>query len=73
MESDRTAKRVYVEESARSRSVGGTLKRWIDTVKDCLRKTSLDVRQTRGMVHDRSEWRECACGNAFGAPRGMNH
>ena len=28
-----------------------------DTVKECLRKSSLDVRQARGMVQDRSECR----------------
>ena len=33
-------------------------KRWIDTVKICLKKKKkgLDVRQARRMVHDRSEW-----------------
>ena len=38
MENDRIAKRVYVGEYAGSRSVGRTRKRWIDTVKECLRK-----------------------------------
>ena len=38
MKRDRIAKRVYVEECAGSRSVGRPRKRWIDTVKECLRK-----------------------------------
>ena len=38
MEKKRIAKRVYVGECAGSRSVGRVRKRWIDTVKDCLRK-----------------------------------
>ena len=42
MERDRIAKRVYVGESA-----GSVRKRWIDTVKECLRKRGLDVRQAR--------------------------
>ena len=44
MEKDRIAKRVYVEECAGSCSVGRSRRRWIDTVKDCLRKRGLDVR-----------------------------
>ena len=58
MENDRIAKRVYVGECAGSRSVGRPWKRWIDTVKDCLKKRGLDVRKARRMVHDRSVWRE---------------
>ena len=45
MENDRIAKRAYVGECAGSRSVGRLLKRCIDTVKDCLKKRGLDVRQ----------------------------
>ena len=57
MENDRIAKKVYVGESAGSHSVGRQRKRWIGTVKDCLRKRDLDVKRARRMVHDRSEWR----------------
>ena len=39
MENDRIAKRVYVGECASSRSVGRLRKRrWINTIKDCLRR-----------------------------------
>ena len=55
MENNRIAKRVYVEECAGSQSVGSPRKRWIDTVKKCLRKRGLDVRQARRKVQDRSE------------------
>ena len=41
MKSDRVAKRVYVGECADSCSVGRPQKRWIDTVKECLRKEVL--------------------------------
>ena len=54
MENDRTANRVYVGECAGSPSGGMPRKKWIDTVKDCLKKRGLDVRQARRMVHDRS-------------------
>ena len=37
LEKDRIAKRVYVRECAGSRSMGKPRKRWIDTMKDCLR------------------------------------
>ena len=53
MENDRIAKRVYVEEFAGSCSVGRPQKRWIDTVKDCLKKRGLNVRQAKRMVHNR--------------------
>ena len=56
MEKDRIVKRVYLRECAGSRSVGSPRKRWIDAVNDCLKKSSLDVRQTRRMVEDRSVW-----------------
>ena len=35
-----------------SRSVGRPRKRWIDTVKDCLKNRGLDVRQARRMVRN---------------------
>ena len=58
MENGRVAKKVYMGECAGSRSVGKQRKRWIETVKDCLKKRGLDVRQGRRMVHDRSVWRD---------------
>ena len=55
-----------------SHSVDRARKRWIDTVKDCLRKRDLDVRQARRMLQDRSEWRGFVRGNAWGIAQGMN-
>ena len=72
IEKDRIAKRVYVGECAGSRSVGMSRKRWIDTVKECLKKRGLDVRQTRKMMQDRSEWQGFVSGNACGVTRGIN-
>ena len=69
-ENDRIAKRVYIGECAGSRSLGR--KRWIDTVKNCLRKRGLNVRQARRMVHDMSEWRGFVRVNAWGIARGIN-
>ena len=57
MERNRIAKKVYVGKWDSSRSVGRLRKRWIDTVKECLRKRGLDVRQARRIIEDRSEWR----------------
>ena len=39
-------------------SLGRLWKRWIDNMKDCLKKRGLDVRQARRIVHDsdRSVW-----------------
>ena len=54
MEIDRIVKRVYVGECAGSGSVGRLWKRLIDTVKDCLKKRGLDVRQVRKMVYDKN-------------------
>ena len=50
MENDRIAKRAYAGECTVSRSLGSPWKRWINTVKDCLKKRNLDVRQARRMV-----------------------
>ena len=41
MEKDRIAKRVYVGEGAGSHSVVRLWKRWIDTMKECLKKRGL--------------------------------
>ena len=41
MEKDRLAKRVYIGKCVGSRSVGRLRKRWIDTVKNCLKKEVL--------------------------------
>ena len=68
MGNDRLAKRVYVGECAGSHSVGRPRKRWIDTLKDCLKKRGFDVRQARRMAQNRSEWR----GNTWGVARRMN-
>ena len=56
MKNDRIANRVYVGECDGSRSVGRLRKKWIDTVKEYLKKTGLDVRQARIMMHDWSVW-----------------
>ena len=56
MERDRIAKRAYVRRCAGSRSVGRSRKRWINTVKKCLKKRGLDIRQAREMIQNRSEW-----------------
>ena len=50
MERDRIAERVYGGECAGIRSVCRLWKRWNDTMKDCLTKRGLDVRQARRMV-----------------------
>ena len=72
MERDRIATRVYIGECAGSRSEVRPRKRWIDTVKECSRRRGLDVRQTRRMVQDKSEWRGLVRGSAWGVARVMN-
>ena len=69
IEIDRIAKRVNVGECAGSCLVDRLGKRWIDIVKECLRKGGLDIRQGRRMMQDRSE----SWGNAWGVAWGMNH
>ena len=64
--------REYVGECAGNRSVGGPWKRWIDTVKECLIKRGLDVRQARRIVQDKSEWQGFVRGSAWGIAWGMN-
>ena len=71
-ERDRISKRVYVGECAGSCSVGRPWKRWIDTVEECLKKRSLDVKQARRMVQDRNEWWGFVRGNVWGVAWGMN-
>ena len=55
-----------------SHSVGRSRKRCIDTVKECLRKRSLEVRQATRKVQDRSEWRGFIRANVWGVPWGVN-
>ena len=55
------AMRVHVGEFVGSRSVGTPRKRWIDTVKECLKKRGVDVRQARRMVQERSEFVRGKC------------
>ena len=50
MENDRIAKRFYVGECASIRSVSRPRKRWNDTLKDCLKKRGLDVKEVRRMI-----------------------
>ena len=72
MERGMIAKRVYAEKFAGSRSTGRLWKRWLDTLKECLKKRGLDIRQVRRMVQDRSEWQGFVMGNAWGIAQGMN-
>ena len=72
MENDRIAKRAYVKLCAGSHSLVRQNKRWIDTVKENLKKRGLDVWQAKRMVHDRSAWWGFVKGNAWGIPKGMN-
>ena len=64
--------RESIWECADSCSVGNPWKRWIDTVKGCLRKRGLNVRQVRRMMQDRSKWQGFVRWNALGVARGMN-
>ena len=48
MEDDMIAKKVHVGECACSRSVGRPWKRWIDTVKDCLKKREFWMSSKQG-------------------------
>ena len=61
MQRDRISKRVYVGECDGSRSVGRARKRWINTVKECLKK--------RGwMSGKQGEWWVLAKGNFRHSP-----
>ena len=62
---------MYVGECAGSPSVDRPRKRWIDSVKNCLKKRGLDVRQAKIMVHDRSIWPGFVKVNVWGVARGM--
>ena len=72
MESNRIVRRVYVGECAGSRSVGRPRKKWIDTVKNCLRKRGMDVKQARRMVQDRNEWWRFVREKEWGVAQAMN-
>ena len=72
MERGMIAKRVYVGEFAGGRSAGRPRQRWLNTVKECLKKRGLDVRQARRIFQDRSEWRGFVRGNTWSVARGMN-
>ena len=64
MERDRIAKRVCVGDCAGRHSVGRSRERWTDTVRECLKKNCLDVREARRMAQDRSEWQRFGRRNA---------
>ena len=51
MENVRISKRVCIGVCAESHSLGRLWKRWIDTVKESLKKRGLDVRQARRIVY----------------------
>ena len=52
--------------------MGRLQKRWINTVKECLKKRVLDVRQAMRMVQDRSEWQWFVRGNTWGVAWEIN-
>ena len=73
MENNTISKRVYELECAGSRTVGKPRKGWIDTMKDCLKKRSLDVRQAKRVMYELcSVLRTFLRENAWGVAWGMN-
>ena len=48
-------------------------KRWIDTMKYCLKKRGLDIRKARRLVQHKIEWQGFVRANAWGIAQGMNH
>ena len=66
MENDRGIKRLRMGECDGARPVDRPRKMWVDTVKYCLKKKGLDIRQIERRVHDyyRSIWRGFVRGNA---------
>ena len=71
MKDNMIAERVYVGECAGSCSVDRPRKRWIDNVKNCLKKRGFDVRPARRMAHDRSVWQGFVMGNRWGVAQEM--
>ena len=55
-----------MQECVGSWSVGGLQRRWIDTMRNCLRKRGSNVRQAR------SEWQGFVKKNVWGLAQGMN-
>ena len=72
MERDGITKRVYGGECTGTRSGSRPRKRLTDTVKECLRKRGLDMREARRMVKRRSKWRGIMKENAWNIAQGMN-
>ena len=72
MENNMIAKRFYVGVCAGSCSLVRPQERWIDTMKDCLKKRGLDVKQARRMVQHRNECQGFVRRKAWGIARGMN-
>ena len=55
IENDRIAKQAYVRECSGICSGGRPWKRWIDIVKECLKKRGLDVQEAKRMVHQSTQ------------------
>ena len=72
MENYTIAKSFYVGKYSGSQLMGRARRKWIDTLKNCLKKKGLDVRQAKRMVHDKNVWGRFARGNALGVGRVMN-
>ena len=58
------ANKVYVGDCVGSRLLSRSLKRWIDPVNDCLKKSGLNVGRARNMVYERNEWQKFVRGSA---------
>ena len=65
------AKRVYVGHCTGSHLMGRPQKRWIDTMKECLKKRGLDIRQEERILYERV-YGGGLNGNAWGVAWEMN-
>ena len=72
MDDERIVRKVFKSECVGVRAIGRPRKRWIDSARECMNKRGIGPREAERLVHDRSAWRRCVRGNAWGLARGMN-
>src|SRR5678815_2021302 len=56
MEDSRLVKRMYSDECAGNRPAGKPKKKWIESVKECLKERNVSLADATRKVHNRSEW-----------------
>src|SRR5678816_4581044 len=72
MDDSRLVRRMYSGECAGNRPAGRPKEKWIESVKECLKKKNVSLAEAIRKVHNKNEWRDFVSVMVVRFAQGMN-